>query len=396
VASTLQAFCPDDLRHLGIAVQEYSVAERRLVGPRRLVFEGVKGVPEGAKMYRRNDWYYLMIAEGGTGYEHQVTMARSRSVWGPYTVHPDNPILTASGTDNPIQRAGHGDMVRVDDRAWAFVYLASRPVGHYSILGRETFIARGEWGADDWFRLDSRAPLTEVPDFGPATSDSGTGFQEARDEFDAPEPGLCWNSPRLPLGDRIDLRTRPSWLGLRGTPSCFHSLNRPTLLAQRVRHLSFRAETLMDFRPQQPGQWAGLICYYDTRRFFACCRLLDSRGRDTVTVLGRYGVTYGFDLATGVPLETNSSLVRLVVVGDGLRFRFGCATPGENEAIRWIDAEAECRFLSDEYAEETEPPDPIPTFGFTGTMVGLGCFDATGTADTAYFDYFDYQGDQDG
>ena len=50
-------------------------------------------------------------AEGGTGYDHAVTMARSRDLFGPYETDPAKHILTARGTDGLLlrgaQEVGH-------------------------------------------------------------------------------------------------------------------------------------------------------------------------------------------------------------------------------------------------------------------------------------------------
>ena len=87
---------PGHNRFAGIVLQEYSVAERKLIAKRQLIFEGTSlGLTEGPHIYRRNGYYYLLTAEGGTGWGHAVTMARSRELRGPYELHPDKYILTS-------------------------------------------------------------------------------------------------------------------------------------------------------------------------------------------------------------------------------------------------------------------------------------------------------------
>jgi xylan 1,4-beta-xylosidase len=104
---------PGRNRFAGIVLQEYSATERRLTGDRSLIFTGTSiGLTEAPHLYKRNGYYYLLTAEGGTGWGHAVTMARSRELRGPYELHPDTYILTTRDRpDVELQRAGHADLV---------------------------------------------------------------------------------------------------------------------------------------------------------------------------------------------------------------------------------------------------------------------------------------------
>ena len=107
--------------------------------------------PEAPHIYKKNGWYYLMIAEGGTEEYHAVTIARSRDIFGPYTGFRGNPILTHRhlGLDYPIANTGHGDLFETQKGEWYMVLLASRLCAGHKVLGRETFIVpvdfSGEW-----------------------------------------------------------------------------------------------------------------------------------------------------------------------------------------------------------------------------------------------------------
>jgi alpha-N-arabinofuranosidase len=107
--------------------------------------------PEGPHMYRKDDYYYLMIAEGGTGPNHCVTIARSKNIFGPFENNPNNPILTHRhlGKDYPIIYVGHGDLVDDVNGNWYMVMLASRRCEGFVGLGRETFLAKVVW-EDGW------------------------------------------------------------------------------------------------------------------------------------------------------------------------------------------------------------------------------------------------------
>src|SRR5689334_9022558 len=126
----------------GIVLQEYSEREGKLVGERRNIFLGTGlGLTEAPHLYKRNGYYYLITAEGGTGWNHAVTMARSQKITGPYELHPDKYILSSRlRPDLELQRAGHADLVETPDGDVYMVYLCGRPLHNRGrcVLGRET------------------------------------------------------------------------------------------------------------------------------------------------------------------------------------------------------------------------------------------------------------------
>src|SRR5262245_20352251 len=82
-------------------------------------------------------------------------MARSRSLTGPYELHPDTHILTARDRpDVALQRAGHADLVDTPNGETFMVYLCGRPLPNRGrcTLGRETAIQPMVWGKDGWLR----------------------------------------------------------------------------------------------------------------------------------------------------------------------------------------------------------------------------------------------------
>lgn len=134
---------------------EIDVATGAKLSEERLIWEGTGGIyPEGPHVYKRGGWYFLMISEGGTHEGHMITMARSRDIWGPYEPCPHNPILTARGTAEYIRYTGHCDAFQDDDGQWWGVCLGVRkdPGGRF-IMGRETFLARGNWDGE-WLTFE--------------------------------------------------------------------------------------------------------------------------------------------------------------------------------------------------------------------------------------------------
>ncbi|HXZ16748.1 MAG TPA: glycoside hydrolase family 43 protein, partial [Roseiarcus sp.] len=159
------------LRHpafVGVALQEWDAASAKLVGRPRTIFRGSPhGLVEGPHLCKRTGWYYLTVAEGGTGYDHAVTMARSRRIEGPYELHPNIHLLTSKDApDAPLQRAGHGQIVETPDGQVYHTHLCSRPLPglRRSPLGRETAIQKCVWGDDGWLYLEGggQAPAVDV------------------------------------------------------------------------------------------------------------------------------------------------------------------------------------------------------------------------------------------
>ncbi len=149
-----------------IWMSEIDLVSFELIGPKQTLWDGSGGIyPEGPRLFKRNDWYYLLVAEGGTLHNHATTFARSREIWGPFEPTPRNPVLTHRnlGREYPIQNVGHADMVELQDGSWWGVCLGSRPSGgfydggnvrysfggYYRNLGRETFAFPITWPADE-------------------------------------------------------------------------------------------------------------------------------------------------------------------------------------------------------------------------------------------------------
>lgn len=148
----------------GVLVQELD-EQFHLAGERRKVYSGSGiGCTEGPHMYHIGKWYYLIVAEGGTGYGHCVTMARSESIWGPFETAPDNPILTSNQEDmEALQKCGHADIVDTPEGEWYMVHLCSRPLNgqKWCTLGRETAVQKMVWDSEGWLHLKSGGRFAE-------------------------------------------------------------------------------------------------------------------------------------------------------------------------------------------------------------------------------------------
>ena len=148
---------PDGCRYDGdyfIWTQELDLETFKLVGEKVDVWNGaLRGVhwPEGPHLYKIGDYYYIIHAEGGTGPEHAVSVARSKNIFGPFENNFCNPIFTHRhlGVRYPIKYVGHADLFQAANGDWYMVMLAVRPTNGYTTMGRETFMARVIW-ENDW------------------------------------------------------------------------------------------------------------------------------------------------------------------------------------------------------------------------------------------------------
>ena len=253
---------PDRSRFGGIVLQEYSLSQRRLVGPVCRIFEGSElGLTEGPHLYRIGDYYYLLTAEGGTGYDHAVTLARSRSLQGPYEIHPDQHIVTSRyRPDYELQRVGHGDILETSDGGFYLTHLCSRPLHSIrrSPLGRETALRRLTLDTDGWFRLhpSERTPLPE----------STRPPYVRRYSFDVAKLPLDFQWLRSPEPQSLFALNAAGRLRLFGRESVGSPFNQ-ALVARRQAHFCFEAETEVHFEPDNFQQAAGLICYYNAHKF---------------------------------------------------------------------------------------------------------------------------------
>ena len=262
---------PGQNRFAGIVLQEYSVAERRLVGSRRNIFTGTAiGFTEAPHLYKRNGWYYLITAEGGTGWGHAVTMARSRAIDGPYELHPDVHILTARDRpDAALQRAGHADLVETQTGETYMVYLCGRPLRNRGrcTLGRETAIQPMTWSLDGWLRSADGDCLPHAEVAAPGLPPHPFAAAPARADFDAPELPIDFQWLRSPWPEELlSLTARPGHLRLYGRET-IGSLFRQALVARRQQAHCYSASTRIEFEPEHFQQMAGLVCYYNSAKF---------------------------------------------------------------------------------------------------------------------------------
>lgn len=376
---------PGRSRFAGIVLQEYSPEEGRLTGARTNIFPGTAlGLTEAPHLYKRNGWYYLLVAEGGTGWNHAVTMARSRNLRGPYELHPDGQVLTSrTRPDVALQRAGHADLVETPDGRTFMAYLCGRPLPNRGrcVLGRETAIQPMRWGEDGWLRTDegSGMPVLEAPALSGASSPPRE--TETRYDFDAPELPLDLQWLRTPEPDRIfSLTARPGHLRLYGRET-IGSLFTQALVARRQQDFCYSASCAMDFTPEHFQQAAGLVAYYNGSKFHYLHVSHDEAAGRHIRVMSALPDSPQADAFTP-PIAIPEGRIELRVEVDYERLRFAFRIEGADWT--WLPEQFDASILSD---EATQPGLP----NFTGAFVGMACQDMAGTGRPADFDWFDYR-----
>ena len=379
---------PAQNRFAGIVLQEYSPASQQLIGERHMIFAGTPiGFTEAPHLYKRDGWYYLLAAEGGTGWGHAVTMARSRTIRGPYELHPDVHILTARDRpDSPLQRAGHADLVNTPAGQTYMVYLCGRPIPNRGrcTLGRETAIQPMTWGDDGWLRTIDGAgtPHVDVPAPDGARAAMGTApTLSSREEFETETLPIDFQWLRTPEADRLfSLRARQGHLRLFGRES-IGSLFTQSLVARRQQAHCFSAVTVIEFEPDHFQQMAGLVCYYNSAKFHYLYLSRDATGKH-LRVMSAFPDQVMADAFTAPILVPSGVLIELRVEVDYERLLFAWRV--EDGSWQWLPQVFDASILSD---EATAPGLP----NFTGAFVGMACQDLAGTGKPADFDWFEYR-----
>lgn len=123
---------------------------------------------ESPHLYKFGDWYYIMVAEGGTEYGHMVTYAKGKTPYGPFEGYPSNPVLTnrnLGGNQSQIQGIGHGDLIQDAKGRTFMVTLGFRQQGMwmpFHQLGREVFLSPIFWQEDGWFTAGDNGTVQDV------------------------------------------------------------------------------------------------------------------------------------------------------------------------------------------------------------------------------------------
>lgn len=240
-----------------------------------LYYGDQKRAPEGPHLLKKDGYYYLFLAEGGTGAGHRISVARSKTLMGNYEPCPYNPIMRQMDEGAAIQRCGHGKPVCTQNGEWYMVYLCGRMIGDgYSMLGRETALDSISWTADSWPVVNGlKGPSVlqkkpDLPEWLPkeTASVSEDGIRSVAADAEQTVTAAAgwdkkWMTPRVPEPEGILFL--PSGIRIKGSRFPLKDVAARNILLQRQTSFCFRAETGLFIPKLADGQEAGLTCYYD-------------------------------------------------------------------------------------------------------------------------------------
>ncbi|MES2673669.1 MAG: glycoside hydrolase family 43 protein [Pseudomonadota bacterium] len=376
----------------GIQLQAWDEETQKLIGKSYKIFEGTElGCTEGPHIYQRNGWYYLLTAEGGTDYRHSVTIARAKNIIGPYELHPENPIITASQQSHAhFQRTGHADFIETQQGDWYAVYLGSRPLMPLQrcTLGRETLIEQIYW-KNDWPYLATPDKTTRIHVPAPACVSFPFAPKEHIDHFNSPRLSPDWQSLRIPVDESwLSLAARPGHLRLYGRES-LSSIHSQSLVARRLQSFNIEVACQLEFKPESFQQMAGLVCYYNTAHYFYFYVSVDDANASLnqlkiIVVNNNYTTEPVIEKISFSPVDP--IYLKVKWIRDRLQFFYSHS----NKPDSWTSFGPllDASILSDDYVRDGGHQYRA---AFTGAFIGLNCQDLSGDKIIADFDWFSYE-----
>ena len=331
--------------------------------------------PEGPHIYKKDGYYYLLLAEGGTEHGHHVNILRSRYLFGPYEPNPANPILSHFNMkmqNSNIQGLGHADLVQAPDGSWWMICLGYRTSGYLQhVMGRETFLAPVQWDKEGWPVVNGNGTLQT--DMKCQTLPLVTMPQDpVREEFDGAKMPLGWFHVCLPDMSRYSLTERKGWLRLKPSDITLDQTASPTFVCRRQTELNFTATAAFDLTHLTEGMQAGITAYAAPLNHYDV--VAERRGGN---IFLKSNVRIGQTAHTEKEMILEGTMAYLRVSSDKDFYELSASSDNQNFTTL---AKMEYRYLSTETIG-----------GFTGVMLGVFAQaqdkDCKGFADVDWFRY---------
>lgn len=355
--------------HRAIWIHDYDTQTDKTFGERKLLLDG--GVDrskkpvwiEGPHIYKVNDKYYLMAAEGGTSVNHSEVILRSDNVKGTYVPYENNPILTQRDMAEPrpdiVTSVGHADLIETPTGEWYAVFLGCRPYeGNHYNTGRETFLLPVKWKDGFPIILEKGIPVpTVVKKKGlmPNSTNFFSGNFTWKDDFELNTLAKEWSFIRTPRGEWWQLKNGN--LILEAIPRSIYDVDNPAFIGRRQQHLVFEAETEVQFIPENSHDLAGLVCYQNEAFNFVFGKTIDNNKE--VLVVDRSEKERKRIAQIPIPNEYLQSPVKLRITGDNDKYSF-FASFDSGKTWQTVAENIDAKNLSTQSAG-----------GFTGVMIGM-------------------------
>lgn len=386
-----------------IVIAEVDLTKVQLVGDWHRVTQGFtsRGCAESPQIYQHGDYYYLLVASGGTGYGHGVEVGRAKSIFGPYEPHPSGePIVTSSPQHlfslgdpdaghfemyNPtsiMQKAGHGSLVDTPNGDWYLTHLMSRPLTNQLLnpLGRETSIQKMTWTDTGWLEMADGSNLAKMSVAGI----TGLDFVQDKswdieDQFES-DYGLHFMTPyREQSVEWVNTTERSGHLRIHGQESFFSQRN-VAIMATRATSFDYEIATQVEFHPNHYSETAGLGLYYDSNNWlYLHLNYSEELNAPVLTIL-QAKLVQRFEFPYQKMVVPNGQ------VSLKITYQSGVASLHYNLSDKWetlLDA-IDVSYLSDEGVNG----EPGEIGGFTGLFNFIGSVDAHQRYSYADFSYY--------
>ncbi len=275
-----------------IWLQQIDAENWKLIGERHYLWRGACGGVwvEGPHLYKRDNRYYLMVAEGGTSFNHAVMIAVSDSIKGPYIPNDRNPILSTRqlSYDNWVHSTGHADLIELNDGRWYMVALGIRgEEDRGSNMGRETHLIPMQWEREPfWWKEKKYEWPVVAPQTGKVERSNPVPFKGTTqkrnlsfiDNFDSSNLKLDWNFRRVPLPNTFSLSARKDHLRLYTNPNTIQERGRASLIGFRQTETDFEFRAKMSFKPKSNNSEAGISLFQKDDNYFTLTVIKEDKG----------------------------------------------------------------------------------------------------------------------
>lgn len=354
--------------HRAIWIHNYDVETDQTFGEKQVILDA--GVDrstkpiwiEGPHIYKVNDKYYLMAAEGGTSVNHSEVILSSDNIKGPYTPYSKNPILTQRNLPEPrpdiVTSVGHADIIDTPEGEWYAVFLGCRPYeGNHYNTGRETFLLPVKWENEYPIILDKNLPVPTIvqkENLNPI-SNYLTGNFTWKDEFQSDNLAMEWTFIRTPKGKWWNLTK--DGIALEAINKSIYDIDNPAFIGRRQQHLDFEIETELAFSPQKENEVAGLVCYQNEAHNFVFAKVLEN-GKFKL-ILDRAEKVNKRIAELEIPMTNKNDNVLFRIKGSEDKYTFS-ASFDKGSTWQSVAKDIDAKNLSTETGG-----------GFTGVMLGI-------------------------
>lgn len=392
--------------HRAIWLYEFDTETKKTFGEKYLLVNGGTDITkkpiwiEGPHIFKVNQYYYLIAAEGGTGINHSEVVFRSKNIKGPFTSYEKNPVLTQRHLDinreYPVTCTGHADIVQIPNGDWWAVFLGCKPYeNNFFNTGRETFLVPVTW-VSGWPVLNQGFETIKYSYRSPQLKEHKwdrsvlNGNFTVIDEFENENLDFAWIFIRTVREKWYSMKVSPGNLRINLRPEVIWGKYNPSFVGRRQQHANCYASAALTFSPVSENELAGIAAFQNCTHFYYLCKTLRDnkevvqliKGKDPLNTGTKENSDGPYKLIKEVTLENNEAGKKLYlkIEASGGEYSFFYSAI-ENE-WKTVAKGADGKYLSTEVAG-----------GFVGTILGMyASSNKKPSENHADFDWFEYSG----